>query len=154
MNSPLLANQSFEATTMTDTETDTNADVKATAGTAAQPAPVVSTGPEESRPQYAVDETKAHTTYSSQCLINATPEEFVVDFVREMKPGRGPNNTSLITVESKVIMSPWAAKRLVIDLARVIKSYEEIYGELEVAPRKRTVTSGADTAGAGAPAQD
>ena len=77
-----------------------------------------------------------------------TPEEFVVDFVREWKPGRGPNNTSLITVESKVIMSPWAAKRLVIDLARAMRNYEEIYGKLELDPRKRAVAAGAGAADA------
>ena len=125
------------------TDTDTNS----TAGTTTPPAPVVSTGPEETRPQFAVDDSKAHTTYSSRCLVSATPEEFVVDFVREAKPGRGPDNTSLLTVESKVFMSPWAAKRLAIDLGQVIRSYEEIFGELEIDPRKRTIASGADDPG-------
>ena len=45
-------------------------------------------------------------------------------------------------------MSPWAAKRLALNLLRVIQSYEENYGKLEIDPRKRTVG-----AGTGAPAR-
>ncbi len=121
---------------------------KATLATA-QKAPVppkASNGPEESRPQFAVDDSKAHTTYSSNCIINATPEEFVVSFVRDMQSGRGSGNPAVLTVESKIIMSPWAAKRLVIGLARALGSFEETYGELEVDPRKRTLASAAPTA--------
>ncbi len=121
--------------------------MKATAATAdkAPVPPKVSNGPEESRPQLAVDDSKAHTTYSSNCVINATPEEFVVGFVREMQSGPGSDNTAVLTVESKVIMSPWAAKRLVMALARTLRSFEETYGELEVDPAKRTLASAAAT---------
>ena len=69
----------------------------------------------------------------------------VVDFVREMQPGPGSDNTAVLTVESKVIMSPWAAKRLVMALARTLRSFEETYGELEVDPAKRTLASAAAT---------
>ena len=81
---------------------------KATAATAdrAPAPPKVSKGPEESRPQLAVDDSKAHTTYSSNCVINVTPEEFVVGFVRDLQSGRGSDDTAVLTVESKVIMSP------------------------------------------------
>ncbi len=108
--------------------------------------PKVSTGPEESRPQLVVDDSKAHTTYSSNCIINATPEEFVVGFVRDMPSGRGANGSAVVTIESRIIMSPWAAKRLVIALARALRTFEETYGELEVDPGKRTLASAAPTA--------
>ena len=121
---------------------------KATAATA-QKAPVppkASNGPEESRPQLAVDDSKAHTTYSSNCIINATPEEFVVGFARDVQSERGAKNSAMLTIESRIIMSPWAAKRLVIALARTLRTFEEVYGELEVDPRKRALASAAPTA--------
>ncbi len=121
---------------------------KATAATA-QKAPVppkASNGPEESRPQLAVDDSKAHTTYSSNCIINATPEEFVVGFARDVQCERGAKNSAKLTIESRIIMSPWAAKRLAIALARALRTFEEVYGELEVDPRKRALASAAPTA--------
>ncbi len=117
---------------------------KATAATADETpvSPKVSNGPEESRPQFVVDDSKAHTTYSSNCIINATPEEIVVGFARDVQPER----SAMVTIESRIIMSPWAAKRLVIALARTLRTFEEVYGELEVDPRKRALASAAPTA--------
>ena len=51
----------------------------------------------------------------------------MVDFVRESKPGRGPNSTSRLTIDSKVVMSPWAVKRLALDLGWIFRRYEEIH---------------------------
>ncbi len=121
---------------------------KATAATADETpvSPKASNGPEESRPQFAVDDSKAHTTYSSNCIINATPEEFVVGFARDVQSERGAKNSAMLTIESRIIMSPWAAKRLVIALARTLRTFEEAYGELEVDPRKRALASAAPTA--------
>ena len=108
--------------------------------------PKVSTGPEESRPQFVVDESKAHIAYASNCVINATPEEFVVGFLHDTQPGSGPKKPAVLTVDSKIIMSPWAAKRLVIALAQSLRTFEEAFGELEVDPKKRVLASVAPTA--------
>ncbi len=126
----------------------TNVMTKATAAIADETPlpPEVSTGPEESRPQFVVDESKAHTAYASNCVINATPEEFVVGFLHDRQSGRGVKKSTVLTIESKIIMSPWAAKRLVIALARTLRTFEEVYGELEVDPRKRALASDALTA--------
>jgi hypothetical protein len=117
--------------------TKTKKPTDATADQAPVP-PKVTNGPEESsRPQFAVDDSKAHTTYSTNCVITATSEEIVVGFVRDTQPVRGTNGTAVLPVESKVIMSPWAAKRLVIALAQTLRTFEDAYGELEIDPRKR-----------------
>ncbi len=85
-----------------------------------------------------VDDAKADIHYSSTSVISATAEEVAVDFARGLKPGsRG--DTAVLTVEAKVIMSPWAAKRLAIDLTDTIKRYELTYGKLEIDARKRRV---------------
>ena len=102
--------------------------------------PGASMGEQQTRASTAVDDSKAHSCYSPSAIISATAEEIVVDFVGSTKPGRGPNNSDLVMVESRVTMSPWAAKRLATKLVKVIASYEESFGVLEIDARKRTVT--------------
>ena len=97
--------------------------------------------PEQSQLKLRVDDSNADIHYSSQSAISATAEEFVVGFASGLKPGsRG--NAPVLTVETKVIMSPWAAKRLAIQLTDTIKHYELTYGKLEVDARKRRLDTG------------
>ncbi len=86
------------------TTTKAKAGARAEAGNTTQQAPVVSTGPEESRRQLAVDDSTAHTTYASACLVNATAEEVIVDFVRH--PSRAPDETSRVTTLPAPTMAP------------------------------------------------
>ena len=97
---------------------------------------VATSDAEQDRPQVAVDDTKANVCYSSNCLISATAEEIIVDFARTMRAG-SQDDIPLLTVDTKVIMSPWSAKRLAIQLGQVVQNFEDIYGSLETDPRRR-----------------
>ena len=97
---------------------------------------VASPDAEQERPQVAVDDTKANICYSSNCLISATAEEITVDFARTMRAG-SQDEIPLLTIDTKVIMSPWSAKRLAIQLGQVVQNFEDIYGSLEVDPKRR-----------------
>ena len=100
------------------------------------------TGADQPQVNLRVDDSNADIHYSSTSVISATAEEVAVDFARGLKPGsRG--DAPVLTVEAKVIMSPWAAKRLAIDLADTIKRYELTYGKLEIDARKRRVAADA-----------
>jgi hypothetical protein len=83
-----------------------------------------------------VDDTKASVHYSSSVHIQGTAEEIVLDFSRRPRPGRRPN-TMVLDIDAKIIMSPWTAKRLAMELVEAIQHYEAMYGQLEVDPRKR-----------------
>ena len=91
---------------------------------------------EQDRPQVTVDDSKANVCYSSNCLITATAEEITVDFARTMRSA-SQGDIPVITVDTKVIMSPWSAKRLAIQLGQVVQHFEDRYGSLETDANRR-----------------
>ncbi|MHC4994159.1 MAG: DUF3467 domain-containing protein [Planctomycetota bacterium] len=108
-------------------------------------ATVTAPEPQQPQTQLRIDESKAAITYSSTSRLSGTAEEIVIDFSQGIKPGPQPN-TAILQIDSKVILSPWAAKRLALALNQTIQRYEQAYGALEIDPRKRqldtTTTTG------------
>ncbi len=107
--------------------------VKKTASPAQKAAP---SEPERPRTELQLDDTKADVHYSSSVHIRGSAEEIVLDFSREARPGRRPN-TAVLDIDAKIILSPWAAKRLALDLVKTVQQYESTFGLLEVDARKR-----------------
>ncbi len=68
----------------------------------------------------------ANGTYSNLAIIAHTPSEFVFDFVRVM-PG-----VQKAGVQSRVIMTPEHAKRLLNALRENIAGYEQKFGEIKI----------------------
>ncbi len=68
----------------------------------------------------------ANGTYANLAIIAHTPSEFVIDFVR-MMPGVKKAN-----VQSRVIMTPEHAKRLMNALRENIGGYEQKFGEIKL----------------------
>ena len=89
----------------------------------------------EKQAQLQIDESKALTYYASTARVWGSAEELVIDLAQRLTPTS--ENTSLMKIEARVIMSPWAAKRLAMALSQAIQRYEQTYGALEVDPRKR-----------------
>ena len=85
--------------------------------------------------QLQIDDSTAHTSYSTLVVANATPEELILNFAGPLRP-TGPK-TAVMKVEQRVIMSPWAAKRFAIMLMQTLQRHEETYGPIEVDERKR-----------------
>jgi hypothetical protein len=70
------------------------------------------------------------------CRIVPTPAEIIVDF--GLNPNFfGPVVQEPLKLETRVIMSPDGAKRLVQHLANTIRSYEAKYGVIELDVAKR-----------------
>jgi len=65
-------------------------------------------------------------TYANQLLVAHSPEEFILDFILATPPAG--------VVNSRVIVSPAHAKRIVAALQDNITRYEATYGEIEVNP--------------------
>lgn len=97
--------------------------------------------------QVQIDDADAPTTYSSQVIVGGSAEEIVLNFAAGLRP-TGQQSASL-KVQQKVVMSPWAAKRLAIALQQTMERYEQAYGKLELDERRRR----AGGAPAGAPAK-
>ena len=68
----------------------------------------------------------ANGTYSNLAIIGHTSSEFIIDFVRLM-PG-----VPKAGVQSRVIMTPEHAKRLLNALRENISGYERQFGEIEI----------------------
>lgn len=85
-----------------------------------------------------VDDTGAATLYSTTSRVWGSAEEIYLDFGGNLRPA-GPSR-AVLKVEQRVILSPWAAKRLAIALSQVVANYERLYGTLELDQRKRLVS--------------
>lgn len=68
----------------------------------------------------------ANGTYSNLAIIAHTPSEFIIDFVR-MMPG-----VQKAAVQSRVIMTPEHAKRLLNALHENIAGYESKFGTIQL----------------------
>ena len=107
------------------------------------------TAPEgQGQTQLQIDDANASVSYSSTSRIWGSAEEIIVDFSQGVRPGRGAN-TAALKVDSRVILSPWAAKRLALALGQTVQRYEQTYGILEIDPRKRQQGEGQKAGAAG-----
>jgi len=67
----------------------------------------------------------AEGVYSNLAIINHSPAEFVVDFVK-MMPG-----VPKAKVKSRIVLTPQHAKRLMRALADNIQKFEQQFGEIQ-----------------------
>ncbi len=89
----------------------------------------------ENQAQLQIDESKAIAYYASTARVWGSAEELIIDLAQRLTPTG--ENKSLMRIDARVIMSPWAAKRLAMALGQAVQRYEQSYGTLEVDPRKR-----------------
>lgn len=83
-----------------------------------------------------IDQAGLKTTYANVCRIAQTPNEVIVDY------GMNPNFFGQmldepLKLETRVIMSHDAAKRLCLHLMATIQNYESKYGTIELDVTKR-----------------
>lgn len=76
--------------------------------------------------QIELDDDVAQGIYSNLAVIAHSSSEFVIDFVRLM-PG-----VPKAKVQSRIILTPEHAKRLMFALADNVKKYEAQYGEIKL----------------------
>ena len=70
------------------------------------------------------------SSYCNMCNANTTREEVVLNFGVNQNWDRGRGNTE-VTLEHRIILSPFAAKRLAQMLTKLVAEYETRYGKLE-----------------------
>jgi len=74
--------------------------------------------------QIKVPEEEHRGSYANQFVVAHTPEEFILDFILATPP--------VGIVNSRVLVSPSHAKRIVAALQENILRYESHFGEIEV----------------------
>jgi hypothetical protein len=82
-------------------------------------------------PKIHWDQTKMKTTYANVCNVSSTREEVSVLFGTNQSVNVAQNG---ITVEltDRIILNPYAAKRLAHILTGVLQQYEAAFGELPI----------------------
>ena len=80
--------------------------------------------------QMKLDTTNLKSSYCNMCNANTTREEVVLNFGVNQNWDRGHGNMDA-TLEHRIILSPFAAKRLAQMLTKLVGEYETRYGKLE-----------------------
>lgn len=99
-----------------------------TAGGAPSPAPG---GEQQARPQQKVtfDTANIKSTYCNVCNATSTHEEVVINFGVNKTWDRGDRDLE-VQLEHRIILSPYAAKRLQEMLTKLITDHEQRHGVL------------------------
>jgi hypothetical protein len=74
--------------------------------------------------------TNLQSSYANFCNANSTREEVVLNFGVNKTWERGPKQELEIELNHRIVLSPFAAKRLSQLLQNLMKEYESRYGAL------------------------
>ena len=76
------------------------------------------------------DDSQMQTSYANACNVVSTREEVVLNFGVSHDWERQPQDME-IELQHRIVLSPFAAKRLSQLLAKLVGEYESRYGELK-----------------------
>ena len=82
-------------------------------------------------PKINWDQSKMTTTYANVCNVSSTREEVSVMFGTNQTMNMGQGEIA-IELTDRIILNPYAAKRLAHILSGVMQQYEAAFGELPV----------------------
>jgi hypothetical protein len=99
------------------------------AGKAAEAAGAKAAAPQDTKIKW--DDSQMKSSYANVCNVTSTREEVVMLFGINQAWNRGQKEVT-IQLTDRIIISPYAAKRLVTLLDGVVKEYEKRFGALNV----------------------
>ncbi|OPL14116.1 MAG: hypothetical protein AVO39_09685 [delta proteobacterium MLS_D] len=77
------------------------------------------------------DVANMRTSYANVCNVSSTREEFTILF--GINKTWNPEQRELtVDMSDRIILNPFAAKRMALLLSNVIRQYEERYGEISL----------------------
>jgi hypothetical protein len=77
------------------------------------------------------DDTRMNTSYSNVCNVLGSREEITLLFGANQAWHSGQKEVKVL-LSDRIVLNPYAAKRLGLLLERVLKEYEARYGELKL----------------------
>jgi hypothetical protein len=86
-------------------------------------------------PKVRWDDAKMKTGYANVCNVTSTREEVTLLFGVNQAWQHSPKEV-VVQLTDRIILSPFAAKRLVMLMATVVKEYESRFGPLEASDQK------------------
>jgi hypothetical protein len=91
--------------------------------------PAAAAAPAAAQPHVNVRVANLKSTYCNMCNANSTREEVVLNFGVNHNWDRGQGEMEL-SLEHRIILSPFAAKRLAQMVTKLVEDYEARYGTL------------------------
>jgi len=85
----------------------------------------------ENAPKVIWEDGKMHTSYANVCNVIGTREEVMLLFGANQAWQQGQKEVRVVLSE-RIVLNPYAAKRLMQLLGQGLKDYEARYGELKV----------------------
>jgi Protein of unknown function (DUF3467) len=86
---------------------------------------------EATTPQIVWDDSKMSTTYANVCNVMGTREEIMVLFGANQAWQQDQKEVK-VTLSNRIVLNPYAAKRLLTMLEMGLRQYESRYGELKL----------------------
>ena len=90
-------------------------------------------------PQVKWDDSNMNTTYANVCNVSSSREEMTLLFGTNQTWHAGEKEFK-VKLSDRIIVSPFAAKRLLLLLGNVVNQYEKRFGELNVEARNLNKT--------------
>lgn len=85
----------------------------------------------QAQPKIVWDDTKMNTSYANVCNVLGTREEITLLFGAH-QAWRADQKEVRVMLSDRVVLNPYAAKRLLVMLEKGLKEYEAKFGELKV----------------------
>lgn len=88
-------------------------------------------GRAEGQPKVTWDDSKMKTSYANVCNVLGTREEVMLLFGAN-QAWQGGQKEVTVALSERIVLNPYAAKRLMHMLQQGLKEYEARYGELKI----------------------
>jgi hypothetical protein len=82
-------------------------------------------------PKVKWDDAKLKTSYANVCNVTSTREEVTLLFGTNQAWHSGQEELT-VELNERIILSPFAAKRLLLLLTNVVNQYEQRFGQLSI----------------------
>jgi len=92
---------------------------------------VKAVAPQAGGPKVVWDDSKMHTSYANVCNVLGTREEIMLLFGAN-QAWHGGQKEVTVALSERIVLTPFAAKRLLQLLGQGLKEYEARYGELKL----------------------
>ena len=87
--------------------------------------------PQAAGPKVVWDDSKMHTSYANVCNVLGTREEIMLLFGAN-QAWHGGQKEVTVALSERIVLNPFAAKRLLQLRGQGLKEYEARYGELQL----------------------
>ena len=87
--------------------------------------------PQEATPKVIWDDSKMRTAYANVCNVLGTREEIMLLFGANQAWHGGQKEVTVL-LSDRIVLNPYAAKRLFQLLGQGLREYEARYGELKL----------------------